>query len=468
MRKIKTALALLTAVISTAAAVGCGSGKNESTESHVETVKVEDTDLIDVLPEDAEKNLVWMGTYDLNPKKGQDKSVEMTLFNNKGGTIELNRVIDSEKFDKLASAIMSNQNVPDIFKYEWLAFPCQVVKDMYQPVDSIVDFDSDLWADTKTAADQFVLNGEHYVAPISFSVGTLMMYDQAVIDNNGLDDPYELYLNGEWNWDAWYDMMDTFVSSAGDGEQRYGINGWFQTQIVQQTGKTMVSYDKENNSFHSNIQDPDIERAENLLYDIGKKGFVNTNWLGNANAALKDGTNLFYSMGIWAMTGTNGPKKGDEWRVVPMPSDPNTDEKYMTSDMLAYMWVKGSKKSEAVKCWYECCRIANTDETYRENGKQKFLNANPQWTEEMYQVFLDASSTEYMPVFDYGYGISGTLSDDNSNEDGSCVTRKLYENTNKTDDSGHQYTWAELRESYSATVDSELKDINDAIAEYLK
>lgn len=468
MRKIKTALALLTAVISTAAAVGCGSGKKESTESHVETVKVEDTDLIDVLPDDAEKNLVWMGTYDLNPKKGQDKSVEMTLFNNKGGTIELNRVIDSEKFDKLASAIMSNQNVPDIFKYEWLAFPCQVVKDMYQPVDSIVDFDSDLWVDTKAAADQFVLNGEHYVAPISFSVGTLMMYDQAVIDNNGLDDPYELYLNGEWNWDTWYDMMDTFVSGAGDGEQRYGINGWFQTQIVQQTGKTMVSYDKENNTFHSNINDPDIERAENLLYDIGKKGFVNTNWLGNANAALKDGTNLFYSMGIWAMTGTNGPKNGDEWRVVPMPSDPNTDEKYMTSDMLAYMWVKGSKKSEAVKCWYECCRIANTDETYRENGKQKFLNANPQWTEEMYQVFLDASSSEYLSVFDYGYGISGTLSDDNSNEDGSSITRKLYEFTNKTDDDGHQYTWAELRESYSATVDSELKDINDAIAEYLK
>ncbi len=465
---IKKAAAFLTALLSVGATVGCtSSGDSDSTVSQVETVVVEDTDEIEAIPEDAESTLLWMGTYDLNPGEGEDKSVEMTLFNNKGGTMEFSQVIDSEKFDKLASAIMSKNNVPDIFKYEWLAFPCQVVKDMYQPVDSIVDFDSDLWADTKDAADQFVLNDEHYVAPISFTVGTLFMYDYDIISSEGLDDPYELYLNGEWDWDAWLDMMDTFCSNATGEDIRYGINGWFQTQIIQQTGKTMITYDQETNTFASNLTDPDIERAENMLYDIGKKGYVNTEWTGNANNALKNGDCLFYCMGTWAMTGNNGPSEGDDWRVVPVPSDPNTDEKYMTSDMLAYMWVKGSEKSEAVKCWYECCRIAVTDEEYIENAKQKFLNANPNWTEDMYQVYIDASSSEYTQVFDYGYGISSTLSDDNANEDGNCITRKLYEFTNKTDDDGHQYTWSELRETYSATVDSELKSINEAVASYI-
>lgn len=470
MSKLKKALALavaLTASLSAAACGSSGSGSSESTVSEVEKVDVEDTDAVDKIPEGAETELRWMGTYDLNPAAGQDTSVEMTLFNNKGGTVVWDQVIDSEKFDKLAAALMSQKNVPDLFKYEWMAFPCQVVKDMYQPVDSVVDFDSDLWKDTKSAADQFMLNGKHYVAPINFTVGTLMMYDYAIIENEGLDDPYELYLNGEWNWDAWTEMMDTFVSNASGDETRYGVNGWFQTQVVQQTGKTMVTYDKESNTFLSNIDDPDIERAENMLYDIGKKNLVLTDWTGNAKNALKDGTTLFYCMGTWAMTGNNGPTTDNDWRVVPVPSDPNTDEKYMTSDMLAYMWVKGSTKNEAVKTWYECCRIANTDPEYQENGKQKFLNANPAWTEEMYQVFLDCSSTEYNQVFDYGYGISGTLSDDNSNEDGSCVTRKLYEFTNKTDDSGHQYTWAELRESYAPTVNSELDAINASIQEYL-
>ena len=201
--KFRKIAALTAALMCVCSAAGCGgSSKNDSAVTTVKKVAVNDTDLIEDIPEDADHEILWMGTYDLNPKEGQDKSVDMTLFNNKGGKVKYSQVIDSEKFDKLAAAIMSKKDVPDIFKYEWLAFPCQVVKDMYQPVDSIVDFDSDLWKDTKDSADQFVLNGEHYVAPISFSVGTLMMYDYSVIENEGLDDPYELYQNGEWNWDT--------------------------------------------------------------------------------------------------------------------------------------------------------------------------------------------------------------------------------------------------------------------------
>lgn len=421
--KIKKILALAVALTSVFAVAGCGStGDSSSKVSTVKKVKVEDTQEIEAIPDDAQKTIRWMGTYDLNPdeKKGEDKSVEMTLFNNKGGKVEYTRVTDSEKFDQLASAIMAQQNVPDIFKYEWMAFPAQVLKDMYQPVDDIVNF----------------------------------------------DDPYELYQNNEWNWDNWYDMMSEFVSNAPADVERFGINGWFQTQVIQQTGKTMVNYDGE--KFTNNINDPDIERAEDLLYQVGKNNLVNGNWLGNAKQALKDGNLLFYCMGTWAMTGNNGPSDADTWRVVPVPSDPNTDEKYMTSDMTAYMWVRGSTAKEAVKCWYECCRMANTDETYKENGKEKFLNANPNWTEDMYQVIVDCSSSEYNQVFDYGYGISSTMSDDNANEDGNCVTRKLYEYTNKADDNGKQFSWTELRESYSATVDAELKTINDAVVAFNK
>lgn len=464
--KLKKILAFSVAMTASLSAFGCGSSGNSSSEATttVKKVAVEDTQEIENIPDDAQKEIIWMGTYDLNPRKGQDKTVEMTLFNNKGGTVKFSQVADNEKFDKLAAALMSQKDVPDIFKYEWMAFPAQVLKDMYQPVDEIVDFDAPLWADVKKNADLFVMGGKHYVAPINFTVGTLMMYDQDVIDSEGLNDPYELYLEGSWNWDTWYEMMSEFCDNAGPDEERYGINGWYQTQLIQQTGKTMVNYDGE--KFTSNLDDPDIERAENLLYDIGKNGYVNPDWLGNARKALADGNILFYCMGTWAMTGNNGPKDSDTWRVVPVPSDPNTSDKYMTADMLAYMWVKGSKAKEAVKTWFECSRMANTDQEYKDNGKEKFLNANLNWTEDMYQVFMDCSSSEYQMVFDYGYGISSSMSDDNANEDGSCVTRKLYESVNKTDENGKQYSWSEVRDSYSSTVNAELKTINEAVEKY--
>lgn len=463
MIKFKKALAFALAVCAVCSAVGCSSlGDNsEAVTTTVKKVKVDDTDKISAIPSGSDKTIRWMGTYDLNPAKGADKSVEMTLFNKKGGKVEYTQVVDSEKFDKLAGAIMSQKNVPDIFKYEWMAFPSQVLKKMYQPVDSIVDFNSDLWKDVKSSADQFVMKDKHYVAPISFTVGTLMMYDNEVIQNNGLDDPYKLYKEGNWNWTKWYSMMSDFVKSAPAGTERYGINGWFQTQIIQQTGKTMVNYDGK--TFTNNLNDPDIDRAETLLYNIGKNNLVDTDWKGGAKYVLKAGTTLFFCMGPWALTGSYGPTKTDNWSVVPVPSDPNTDKKYMTSDMTAYMWVAGSKKSDAVKCWFECSRMANTDPTYKEKGKEKFLNANPKWTDEMYQVMSDCSSSQYKQVFDYGYGISPSMSDDNSNKDGNCITRKLYEYTNKTDDDGNQFTWTQLREKYTATVDTELKTINDSI-----
>lgn len=465
MSKIKRTLALAVALTSVFAATSCGrAGDSSSAVTTVPKVEVNDTDLIEDIPDGAQKEILWMGTYDLNPGDGEDKTVEMTLFNNKGGTVKYSQVSDSEKFDKLAAAIMSQKDVPDIFKYEWLTFPSQVLKDMYQPIDDLVDFTDPLWADVAETADQFVLKGKHYVAPISFGVSTMMMYDHDVILNEGLDDPYELYLDGEWNWDNWYSMMDQFCTNAPAGTERYGINGWFCTQLIQQTGKTMVTYD--GNEFKSNLDDPDIERAEELIYNLAKNNYVYDTWTGNARQTLNDGTVLFYSMGTWAMTGRSGPMEGEDWRIVPTPSDPNTDKKYMTSSMLAYMWVKGSTANEAVKTWYECSRLAVTDEEYINNGKEKFLNANPNWTEEMWQVMNDCQSSEYMQIFDYGYGISPTMSDDGASSDGNSVTRKLYEYTIKSDDEGHQYTWTELRETYAATVESELKAINKSLAEY--
>ena len=47
----------------------------------------------------------------------------------------------------------------------------------------------------------------------------------------------------------------------------------------------MVNYDGE--KFTNNVNDPDIERAEDLLYQVGKNNLVNGNWLGNAKRRLK-------------------------------------------------------------------------------------------------------------------------------------------------------------------------------------
>ncbi len=467
MKNYKRVIAGAFALAMALSAASCGSKKEDKDSSSFEAtnnVKVEDDEKISAIPEGSATELLYLGEGDLNPTAGNpETSTELTLFQKRGGSIKYSATTHDERFDKLAAAITANKDVPDIFKYEWIAFPSQIVREMYQPIDSIVDFESDLWSPTKDVADQFVLKGEHYVAPVGYEASAMLCYDNSVIESEGLDDPYQLYLDGEWTWSAWENIMTDYVGNATDTE-RYGVNGFFKNHFVQQTGKRLVEYDADSNTFVNNLKDPDIEKAENMLYDMNKKGLILGGWIGSASDCFSQNC-LFYAMGDWAYTGNSGPKEGDNWAIVPIPASDDNPQKITTSNMTAYMWVKGSDKADAVKCWFECNRVAKTDPKYAETNKEKFMENNPYWTEEMYNVRTDVISDDYMMIFDYIFGISNTLGDEKSFDGNQKLADYIYGAVASTDEDGNQPTWAQIREQYSATVDSEIKDMNKRLSE---
>lgn len=474
MKNYKKFLAGLMAFGMIFGATACGddasskSDANSEDESFeaTENIEVTDNGEIEPIPEGAETNLLYLGVQDLNPtKSNKEISTELALFQSKGGSISYSQTSQFERFDKLADAIMANKDVPDIFNYEWLSFPSQVVKDMYQPVDDIVNFDDPLWSGVKETADQFVLNGNHYVAPLTFVASSMLCYDKDVIEAEGLDDPYDLYLSGEWDWDAFESLMEEYVSGAEDGTERYGINGFFRQHFIQQTGKTMVNYDSSTGVFTSNLKDPDIEKGEEILYNMMKSNLFYTDWVGSARDAFKKGC-LFYAMGDWAYSGNNSPKEGENWGIVPHPQYPDNPQKITTSDMKAFMWVRGSTKAEAVKCWFECYRTAYSDPEYLDTNKAKFMENNPYWTDEMYDVKMDVQSDDYLMIFDYAFGVSSALGDVNGFDGNICLVDALYNYSSQFNEEGTQMTWTQVREKYSATVDSEIKSLNESIKEF--
>lgn len=413
MKNSKRVIAGAMALLSAVSVASCGSSSGgDSSSSYVDKVKVASTDDIATIPDGSEKELEWLSYFDINPtKKEPEKRTDLTLFEEKGGKIKYSQTSSMNKYDKLAARLMSN-NPPDMFWYEQsMTFPANCIKEMFQPVDDIVDFDSAMWSDVKDVAEQFTLNGKHFVAPINFLPGSVITYDKSMIDAAGLDDPYELYQN-----------------------------------------------------------DADFVRASDMLYDIAKNGMYYPDWVGQAGDAFKKNI-LFYAMGPWASTGTHSPKDGDNWGVVPMPKDPNSDTLYTTIDMNAYMWVKGSTKNDAMKCWLECAKIVYTQDTYKDIEKEKFFVNNPNWTEDMYNVaYVDLVTDKFTKIFDPGYGISTTLSDNDAatNDTKEAVIPYLYTSVMKTDENGSQYTWTQLKEQYKGTVDSELKTLNEQYHAYLE
>ncbi len=468
MKNHKRILAGIMALGMAAAVCSCGSSKTESkTDESFEptnNVEVEESDQISEIPEGADTELLYLGEGDLNPTKGnKETSTELTLFQQKGGSIKFTPTTHEQRFDKLASAITANKDIPDIFKYEWIAFPAHIVKDMYNPIDDLVDFEDDLWAPTKEVADQFMLRGKHYVAPLGYQASAMLCYNAAVIEAEGLEDPYQLYVDGNWTWSNWINIMTEYVGNASGDEERAGVNGFFKNHFVQQTGKRMIEYDQPNNKFVSNLLDPDIEKAENLLYDMNKNGLIKDGWIGSANECFKQNI-LFYGMGDWAYTGASGPKEDDNWGVVPIPMSDDNPQKITTSDMTAFMWVKGSDKADAVKTWFECCRVAKTDPEYEQTNKDKFFENNPYWTEEMYQVRQDVVSADYMMMFDYIFGISNVLADEKSFDGNQKLADYMYSAVASIDEDGNQPTWAQVREKYSATVETEVEEMNKQMA----
>lgn len=439
--------------------VACGddSSKQTVTTPHVDQVTVpvaEDTQTIEKLPE-GENTLEWFGFWDINPSAGNDRDVALTLFEDQyGGKINYNQTTWETQYDDLANAILASKG-PDFVIYNTLAFPQQTLKEFYQPIDSIVDFEQPLWTDVARLADTFVINGDHYVAPLSVPSTSTMFYDRTAIEENGLDDPWELYLNGEWNWNNWRDLMHEWVEGAPEDVTRYGVNGWFMPHFVNQTGKTLVI--NNNGRFESNLYDPDIERAQTFLYNIAKEGLIENYWYGTAKNCFDTGTTLFYAMGTWAAEGANGPDEDDDWGVVPMPADPNATEKYVTSDIFSYMWVVDSTAEKPMKAWLECNRIAQTDEQYKDINKQKWFANNPNWNEQMYEGMNCVYSSDYVPVFELANGISQNMADN--------IISPLYTEVANVSEDGAQNTWAQVREKYEMAAMAEINEINTALDE---
>ncbi len=457
-KKIAAGLLAAVSVFSLTACGGSGSG-DTTTADVTTTAKTEWTgDNVEVTAEEGElstdvdisgKTLKWMGIYDLNPTNDSpERSAELALFEDTyGASIEYIPTTSDKRFDDLATAILGGTS-PDIFVYEWLTFPYGISKGQYQPIDSLVDWEDPMWADVKDTADKFIWKGEHYIAPLGYAFNDtqVLMYNQRLVEEEGLEDPYEMYLNGEWDWNAFEDMMKTFVEN-GNGSDRYGIGGWWANAFVYTAGETMVTYDGE--KFTNNLNSGNIERAQAVIEDIFKSNLIKRGWIGGESAFTSNDL-LFYSMGTWAYNAAANSMPDDTIQIVPFPKNPDLDEYYVSNKVSAYMWVKGSENGDVVKAWLDCNRLVNYDEKYKEITKEKFLTNNSGWTSEMYDIAMDFyDSDKFTQAYDYGYGLSTYMGDEVMSILYEGIVNELSEN------------WIQTRETYSSIIDEEIAAYNN-------
>lgn len=359
------------------------------------------------------KTIKFLSTWDINPdSSGKNVPVELAVFQEKyGGEIESKIVNWDERYEQLAYSINGGEGIDFFPAGELDCLPKGAIKDMFVPVDDYIDFNSPLWADVKDINDRFMWNDKHYIMCTEISSDCVMIYNRSYMDEYGFEQPYNLYKEGKWTWDALADMLEKFCN---EDEQKYGLDGWyFEAAISKTTGVPYI--DMNNGQIINNLRDSSIERVQNYMYSLNRSGCVmdksKFEWQEHPEF-IASGKELLYPCGLWTLYCEPAQWKerfGEDVFFVPMPRDPEADKYYMPASFNGYVMVKGGTNPEGVVRFVESKRFTLLDDTINKISNNQFKN-DYGWSDELIAMKNEVEkATRENPVFDFYRGVSNDV-----------------------------------------------------------
>ena len=363
------------------------------------------------------KTIKWMSDWDINSDDtGKTTPIELAVFQERyGGQIEFHQTTYGARYDNLANAINSDEGIDFFYGGNWDAFPKGAVRGMFVPYDDYIDLDSDLWKDVKAANDAMVWNDKHYMAIVEVTGDQCaVIYNRKTMDENGLDDPAELFEKGKWDWDAFEDMLSEFVDTS---DERYGIDSWyFESGLSASTGVPYIGL--ENGKLVNNLRNEAIEDYQNWMYGLWQSDYIalgvgDYGWTSR-DYYIGEGKLLFYPCGLWAL-GTEKSQWsktfGEDVFFVPVPKYDKADEYYIPTSVNAYCFVKGGHNPEGVGKFLDCFRFSKISDGAQEISDEQFVK-DYEWTDEMIEMKNKMNEMALAnPVFDYYNGISSDVTD---------------------------------------------------------
>ncbi len=477
---MKKVIALALALLMIVALVGCGKGRREPIQL---TLSTEDSAAILAaagihLPpaeeaKGANSEVKWFCWYDEFQNYDEDEIVStgyFTFTDFYGGHIKYMETTYEDFTTELAQLILGG-DPPDITPTgisQIMVFPMPCMKGTYQAIDNWIDYDDPLWADMKDASEFFALGDKHYAIIYDLTFKDVCPYNKRVIEDYGFEDPYELYQNDEWTWDVVYEMASEF--SDGDSD-RYAFDGWYVPMCIaeESTGRYLIG--KDEMGYYSNIDDPVIERAEDMIYEMVKNDYFyhegNDYW-ANRNeaqygAGVKDGLCLFWMCDISGfrlpvdeVQSIWGDIANDEFMFVPLPRHADGDGNYyLSANPTGYMLVNDAPNPDGAVLLAMCMRFKIVDPTVIQID-EKQLREIYMWNDDLLDMYDHCNELviENTRLFN-----TGAIPDN---------LRSAYDHLDwDIRRGGAASTWAQLKEKYRDQMDYFCQQLNDEIDQFI-
>lgn len=473
----KKALAGLMALSLTAALTACGNdaeGGEETTTSattttaatvpvNTEGLKDEEQEALNSVMEqlpDVElenKEIKWLAHYDINPSTdGSSKKVEVEMFEQKyGGTIKYYPVEWATRYDKLSEFILGGEGI-DFFPGDDASnYPNGIINGRFQPVDDYIDLDSAIWQNVTAAMDLFEFGGKHYQFVTGVVAEQVVMYDKSTLEAHGLDDPWELYEKGEWNWETFKSMLLEFVDpDAG----QYGLDNWFNEKaLFLSAGVPTVS--SKDGHLVCNVNDATVEKAMNFQYELYQNGLVfpleQYSW-NIQPQFMGEGSELFWLNGMWGVQGDPSTwtiqVAPENLGIAPVPS-PEGSDPYQSAVISGYALCKDAANPEGVARFAECTILANNDPKTIEINDRKAKD-DSKWTDEIIARNKEINElTRQYPVLDLSAGCSTDIASLTTEGGAQMGTRAAF----------HGIDWATMRESIADTLTMLVDEVDEKL-----
>lgn len=392
----------------------------------------------------ADPNLTYYGFYDA--RVAGDIKPGVKLFEETyGGQIDYLQCTWSEHMDKLQTLIASGDS-PDLVDKVDLTFPNLISKNVYEDLSDYIDLSQAHWAGYDSLVEQYTYDGKQCYYPFTANaLPDCLIYNKTKFETLGLDDPKEMYDNGNWTWDTFKDTMIRFMDS--DPDAIGGVYGLISQDIVVTTGTPVIGM--ENGTIVNNINSADVERATNFLMEIRKEGLAvrGEGMWSNESAPLATGKVAFLGVGQWKITDFC-KDYDDEFGFVPYPRDPSADSYYYNTSSFGYMVPKGSDNIEGAAAFIDIMRQCGTDPELKAVVKESIMN-DKQYSEEQYE-FL--TSFEQIDNFDMVVNQYAGISSELTTVLDEMMTNIAFEQGD------NQKSWTQLRSEYEGIIEGELAD----------
>ncbi|MDR0974901.1 MAG: hypothetical protein LBL80_04325 [Ruminococcus sp.] len=397
----------------------------------------------------------WLAHYDVNPNTaGQPKSPVLQLFEEKyNGTVKWYETTWNTRFDDLSTYVLGGEGL-DFFPGDDEAnYPKGVVNGMFQSVDQYINLDDPIWDSVRGGMEAVNFGGKHFELVTGVNSRFVLAYNAQTIEDNGLEDPYEQWQNGEWNWDTFKASLLDFVDEEND---MHGLDGWyFERGLFCTTGKPMVG--AVDGQLVCNINSPEVEKVMNFGYDLWQNGLVLDKSLFSWSTHpeyMGEGKELFYIVGMYDFTQvpevwpTRIPP--EDLRLVPVPCPADQETPYTVTRIDGFSLLKGASNPEGVVAYTYCSILAAEDDAVAAVARRQ-MQEDYQLTDQV----LDMNDTINQiaadnPVVEYAAGSSNDIMQLTTDGGETVGIRAAFHGTD----------WATTREATADAVTMLVEEVN--------